>query len=69
MSKDLASILQATALYSPGVLTKCERCGKVGSDHDIPTLDFYDHDETVCWECLDKASSKSTIVPKGATEQ
>jgi hypothetical protein len=42
MSKDMASILQSTALYAPDILVQCEVCGKVGSYHDILTLTYPD---------------------------
>lgn len=36
------------------IKVKCERCGKVGSDHDIPTTTFPDGSErTLCQDCAD----------------
>lgn len=37
------------------VLVRCEKCGKVGDDHEIPTIRFPDGtDKTLCDECFRK---------------
>jgi hypothetical protein len=43
-----------------GIIVKCEKCGKLGSDQDIPTITFPDGSyKTLCKDCFKKETDKN----------
>lgn len=40
---------------------KCDKCGKIGNDHDIPTLQFPDGSfRAICSECQEKEGKRKS---------
>lgn len=42
-----------------GATVKCEGCGKIGDDRDVPTIQFPNGEyRTLCKDCFKKATEK-----------